>query len=45
MIWCIFMTYKLLAIFIYILNIRGSLKKFPDFLHRGTFIDSTHMKL
>ena len=26
-------------------NIRGSLNKFPDFIHTGTFIDSTHMKL
>ena len=25
--------------------IRGSLNEFPDFLHIGTFIDSTHMKL
>ena len=25
--------------------IRGSLNKFPDFFHMGTFIDSTHMKL
>ena len=27
------------------MNIRGSLNKFPDFFHIGTFIDSTHMKL
>ena len=26
-------------------DIRGSLNKFPDFFHMGTFIDSTHMKL
>ena len=26
-------------------NIQGSLNKFPDFFHMGTFIDSTHMKL
>ena len=26
-------------------DIRGSLKKFPDFSSMGTFIDSTHMKL
>ena len=26
-------------------KIRGSLNKFPDFFHMGTFIDSTHMKL
>ena len=26
-------------------EVRGSLNKFPDFDHRGTFIDSTHMKL
>ena len=26
-------------------HIRGSLNKFPDFFHMGTFIDSTHMKL
>ena len=25
--------------------IRGSLNKFPDFFHMGTFIDSTHMKM
>ena len=25
--------------------IQGSLNKFPDFFHMGTFIDSTHMKL
>ena len=25
--------------------IRGSLNKFPDFFHMGTFIDSTHTKL
>ena len=24
--------------------IPGSLNKFPDFFHMGTFIDSTHMK-
>ena len=28
-----------------IFDIRGSLNKFPDFFHMGTFIDSTHMKL
>ena len=27
------------------LYIQGSLNKFPDFFHMGTFIDSTHMKL
>ena len=26
-------------------NIQGSLNKFPDFFHMGTFIDSTRMKL
>ena len=26
-------------------KVRGSLNKFPDFFRRGTFIDSTHMKL
>ena len=26
-------------------EIRGSLNKFPDFFHMGTFIDSTHIKL
>ena len=26
-------------------KVRGSLNKFPDFLHMGTFIDGTHMKL
>ena len=26
------------------LYIQGSLNKFPDFFHMGTFIDSTHMK-
>ena len=26
-------------------QVRGSLNKFPDFFHMGTFIDSTHMKL
>ena len=26
-------------------DIQGSLNKFPDFFHMGTFIDSTHMKL
>ena len=26
-------------------NLRGSLNKFPDFFHMGTFIASTHMKL
>ena len=32
---------------VYILTqyIRGSLNKFPDFFHMGTFIDRTHMKL
>ena len=25
--------------------LRGSLNKFPDFFRKGTFIDSTHMKL
>ena len=29
----------------FILSIRGSLNKFPDFFRMGTFIDSTHMKL
>ena len=28
-----------------ILNVRGSLKKFPKFFCLGTFIDSTHMTL
>ena len=33
-------------IYLYIyLNIQGSLNKFPDFFHMGTFIDSTHMKV
>ena len=27
------------------IHIRGSLNKFPDFFHKGTFIDSIHMKL
>ena len=26
-------------------ELQGSLNKFPDFFHMGTFIDSTHMKL
>ena len=26
-------------------DIRGSLNKFPDFFHMGTFIESSHMKL
>ena len=26
-------------------DLRGSLKRFPDFFRMGTFIDSTHMKL
>ena len=26
-------------------NLQGSLNKFPDFFHMGSFIDSTHMKL
>ena len=26
-------------------DVRGSLNKFPDFFHMGTFIDSTHKKL
>ena len=30
---------------IWILNIRWSLNKFPDFFRMGNFIDSTHMKL
>ena len=29
----------------YLLDIRGTYDKFPDFFHMGTFIDSTHMKL
>ena len=28
-----------------IIDLRGSLNKFPDFFRMGTFIDSTHMKL
>ena len=32
-------------VYTYILDIRGSLDKFPDFFRMGTFIDSTHMKL
>ena len=32
-------------LYTYILNIRGSLNKFPDFFRMGTFIDSTHMNL
>ena len=40
------LTYK----YIYIvwglhIYIQGSLNKFPDFFHLGTFIDSAHMKL
>ena len=32
-------------IYIYIyIYIQGSLNKFPDFFHMGTFIDSTHRK-
>ena len=27
------------------IEIRGSLSKFPDVLRMGTYIDSTHMKL
>ena len=27
-----------------IVNVLGSLNKFPDFFRMGTFIDSTHMK-
>ena len=34
--------YKYIYIYIYI---RGSLDKFPDFFHMGTFIESTHIKL
>ena len=30
---------------IYMYEIQGSLNKFPDFFHMGTFIDSTLMKL
>ena len=26
-------------------KLQGSLNKFPDFFHMGTFIDTTHMKL
>ena len=33
------------VLFIIHLDIRGSLNKFPDFFHMGTFIDSKHMKL
>ena len=32
-------------IYIYIYILRGAYNKFPDFFRRGTFIDSTHMKL
>ena len=28
-----------------VFEIQGSLNKFPDFFRRGTFIDSTHMKI
>ena len=41
-------SYKIPSAFFLIFNyalIRGSLDKFPDFFHIGTFIDSTHMKL
>ena len=31
--------------FFSILEIQGSLNKFPDFFRMGTFIDSIHMKL
>ena len=31
--------------FLWILFIRGSFNKFPDFFRMGTFIDSIHMKL
>ena len=27
------------------LEVRGAYDKFPDFFRKGTFIDSTHMKL
>ena len=33
-----------MCIYVYI-YIRGSLNKFLDFFRKGTFIDSTHMKL
>ena len=32
-------------VYSYMLDIRGSLNKFPDFFRMGTFIDSTHIKL
>ena len=37
-------THIYINIYIHI-YIQGSLNKFPDFFHMGTFIDSTHMKL
>ena len=32
-------------LYTYILDIRGAYDKFPDFFRKGTFIDSTRMKL
>ena len=46
---CMEPTYTFLTFLLILLlsgsQLRGSLNKFPDFFHMGTFIDSTHMKL
>ena len=39
------MTISITPPYVGLTYIQGSLNKFPDFFHRGTFINSTHMKL
>ena len=34
-----------LSMYVSYIYLQGSLNKFPDIFHMGTFIDRTHMKL